>query len=270
MMARWGGWAALALLAAGTVHADGDYLSPTEDRVRISLGLVRDTASTSVQVDSSTGTPGDDINAESVFGLDPHKFEPKFEAMVRAGERHRLWFDYFELDRTGNAVLTAPLLFKDAILFQGDPVQSELGLRALGITYGYSILHTSRYEIAATFGVESTDLLATARVETQTRHIYESENQAGPFPVFGAAATWVASSRFYFDGRARYFRVNVDQLDGSLGLYEIDALYRLRPNVSFALGYSEVRASLASNQRSQAGFFDLTTKGPQFFVRVAF
>lgn len=262
--------AASALLAAGAVHADGDYFSPTEDRVRLSLGIVRESAVSSVRLDSSTGAPGDNVDAERTFGLHPVKYEPKFEAMVRAGERHRVWFDYFELDRTGFATLNQFVQFRDALLLPGDPVQSEVSLRTFGVTYGYSIWHGNRLEVAATFGIESAGLLASARVQTATRHIYESDTGAGPFPVLGAAATWVASRRFYFDARAQYFRVSVGHLDGSLGIYEFDALYRLRPNVSFALGYSDVQASLSSTQPTQSGYFDLSAKGPQFFVRVAF
>jgi hypothetical protein len=260
----------LALLSASVACADGDYVSPTDDRVRLSLGLMRVSASTSVRADTSAGTAGSDINAEDELGLDPTKYEPKFQAMVRVGERNRLRFDYFELDRSGNATLTQPLIFHDAILLAGDPVQSNLSLRTFGITYGYSFWHSERFELAGTLGINSTDLSASARVQTQTRHIYEEEDQAGPFPTVGLDATWVASHRFYFDARAQYFNVYVDHLNGSLGFYEFDALYRLRPNVSFALGYNLVRAHLASTETSQSGEFNFDAKGPQLFVRVAF
>ena len=260
----------LALFGAAAARADGDYASPTEDRVRLSLGLMRVSASTSVRADSSAGTTGSNINGEDEFGLDPSKVEPKFQAMVRVGERNRLRFDYFELDRSGNATLTQPLIFHDAVLLAGDPVQSNLSLRTLGITYGYSFWRSERFELAGTFGINSTDISASARVQTQTRHIYEAEDQAGPFPTVGLDATWVASHRFYFDARAQYFSVSVNHLNGSLGFYELDALYRLRPNVSFALGYNLVRAHLASTQASQSGEFDFDAKGPQLFVRVAF
>jgi hypothetical protein len=48
------------------------------------------------------------------------------------------------------------------------------------------------------------------------------------------------------------------------------ALYRLRPNIAFALGYNSVKADLTSLQTKNAGFFDFDTKGPEFFVRIAF
>jgi hypothetical protein len=62
----------------------------------------------------------------------------------------------------------------------------------------------------------------------------------------------------------------VQNLDGSLGLYEFDALYRLRPNIAFGVGYNIVKANLASTKSTESGFFDFSTKGPEVFVRVAF
>jgi hypothetical protein len=264
------GMALLALALFATLAHAEDYLSPTEERVRLSLGAVYLSNKTSLQLNSSAGVTGTPVSGEDDFGLDKHDVEAKIEAMVRAGGRHRLWFDYFSLDRTGQATVTQPIVFRDVLFQPGDPLDTSLSLRTFSITYGYSFLHTDKYEVAATLGINDTDISARARVTTPTRHVDQSEDQAGPFPTVGLAATYVVSKRFYFDGRAQYFKVRVNDLDGSLGLYELDALYRLRPNISFALGYSAVRAHLLSAQTTNSGTFDLNTHGPQFFVRVAF
>jgi hypothetical protein len=260
--------AALALFAT-LAHAE-DYLSPTEERVRLSLGVVRLSNNTNFQIDSSAGVPGTPVNAEDQFGLDKSDYEAKIQAMVRVGERHRLRFDYFSLDRTGNTTVTDPIVFRDVTLQPNDPLNSNLSIRTFGITYGYSFLHSDRYEVAATIGVADTDISARARVQTATRHVDQTEDQAGPVPTLGLDATYVVSKRFYIDGRAQYLKVRIDDLDGTLGIYELDALYRLRPNISFALGYSMFRANLISAQTKQAGFFSFNSKGPEFFVRIAF
>src|SRR4029077_17545818 len=64
------GWrlAALALFAT-LAHAEG-YLSPTEERVRPSLGVVHYSNQTNFELDSSAGGLGTPVNAESQFGLD--------------------------------------------------------------------------------------------------------------------------------------------------------------------------------------------------------
>src|ERR1700733_2752322 len=260
--------AALALFAT-LAHAE-DYLSPTEERVRLSLGVVRLSNNTNFQIDSNAGVPGTPINAEDQFGLDKADYEAKIQAMVRVGERHRLRFDYFSLDRTGQLDVTQPIVFRDVVLQPGDPLSSDLSIRTFGITYEYSFLHSDRYEVAATIGVNDTDISARARVQTQSRHVDPTEDQAGPVPTVGLDATYVVSKRFYLDGRAQYLKVRIDDLDGTLGIYEMDALYRLRPNISFALGYSMLRADLVSRQIKQAGFFNFNSKGPEFFVRIAF
>jgi hypothetical protein len=260
--------AGLALFAT-LAHAE-DYLSPTEERVRLSLGVVRLSNSTNLQLDSSTGISGTAVNAEDVFGLDRSDYEAKIQAMVRVGERHRLRFDYFSLDRTGSNTLIQPIVFRDVVLQPGDPLNSNLSIRTFGITYGYSFLHGDKYEVAATLGVSDTDISARARVQTQARHVDQTEDQAGPVPTIGLDATYVISKRFYVDGRAQYLKVRVDDLEGTLGIYELDALYRLRPNISFALGYTMFRASLISAQTKQAGFFNFNSKGPEFVVRIAF
>jgi hypothetical protein len=257
-------------LASALAHAD-DYISPTEDRVRLSLGVVRVSNATDMRLDSSQGVQGTPINAESEFGLDSSDFEPKFQAVVRVAERHRLRFDYFTLDRTGNTTLTGPpIVFRDVILQTGDPVQTTVNLRTLGISYEYSIIHRQNFELAASVGINDTDISAQARVSTPIRHVNQTEDQAGPFPTVGLDVTYVVSKRFSFDGRAQYFKVNVNHIEGSLDLYEVAALYRFRPNVSFALGYTATTADLASQKQSNSGYFDLSSKGPEFFVRVAF
>jgi hypothetical protein len=261
----------LALIAVGAppAHAD-DYVSPTNERVRLSLGAMRVSSATNVRIDSSTGVAGTPINGEDTFGLDKSDFEPKFQATVRAAVRHRLSFDYFTLDRTGNTTITAPIVFRNVVLLPGDPAQTKLSLRTLGITYGYSFWHSEKLELAATLGVHSTDISTRARVQTQTRHVDQSEDQAGPVPTAGLDATWVISKRFYLDARGQYLSVHVNHLDGSLGFYELAGLYRYRPNVAFGIGYTEVRAHLASTKASDAGLFDFNTKGPEMFFRIAF
>src|SRR5258707_7989417 len=204
----------LASLAwfATLAHAE-DYLSPTEERVRLSLGVVRVSNNTNLQLDSSAGITGTPVNVEDAFGLDKSDYEAKIEAMVRVGERHRLRFDYFSLDRTGQLDVTQPIVFRDVILQPGDPLNSNLSIRTFGITYEYSFLHSDRFEVAATIGIHDTDISARARVQTQARHVNQTEDQAGPVPTLGLDATYVVSKRFYFDARAQYFRVRINDLD---------------------------------------------------------
>jgi hypothetical protein len=265
------GNAALALaLLAPLAHADGDYVSPTDDRVRVSLGGMHVSSSTTIRADSTTGVTGTVINGEDQFGLDKSDYEPKFEVMVRAGTRNRLWFNYFTLDREGSTIVQEPISFRDVVLQQGEPLQSELDLRVLSITYGYSFWHSEKVELAATLAISSIQINAQAKVATEQVHVNETETAAGPFPTPGIAATWSVSKHFYLDGRVQYLNLHINDLDGSLGMGELNAVYRFHPNVAFAVGYTEIKAHVDSTKSSDSGLFNFNSKGPQLFVRVSF
>jgi hypothetical protein len=257
-------------LVAGAVHADGDYISPTDDRFRVSLGAIKVSSTTTLRVDSNGDVPGATINAEKQFGLDSSDFEPKFEVMVRAGQRNRLWLDYFTLDRMGNTMVQLPIQFRDVVLQATDPLQSELDLRMLGIAYGYSFWHGEKLELAATLEITQVQISAQAKVATESVHVDQSEDIAGPFPTPGMAATWVLSKHFYLDGRVQSLHVHIKEFDGTLEMAQLAAFYRFQPNISFAVGYTELKANLESMKTHDSGLFEFNTKGPEIFVRVSF
>lgn len=269
--ARLGMLTVPALLALAAQAQADDYLSPTNDHIRLSLGAMHVSSATSVRADSTAGVTGTAVSGEGTFGLDKSDFEPKFQATVRVATRQRLSFDYFSLDRSGNSTLTGtPVTFKDVSLLPGDPLQTQLNLRMLGISYGYSFWHSEKVEIAATLGVHSTDVSAEVRVQTPTRHIIQQQDTAGPIPTLGLDATWCFSKRFYAGARAQYLKVNVSNINGSLGIYEVNGLYRYRENVALGIGYTDIKAQLASTRSGQAGLFDFSTKGPEIFFRISF
>jgi hypothetical protein len=259
----------LALLAP-LAHADSDYITPSDDRLRVSLGVMKMSSSTTLRADSTTGVMGTVIDGEGQFGLDKSDYEPEFEVMVRAGTRNRLWFNYFTLDRDGSTLVQEPISFRDVVLQPGEPLQSELDLRVLTITYGYSFWRSEKLELAATIGVSSIQIDAQAKVATEFVHVNETQTAAGPYPTPGFAATWSVSKHFYLDGRFQYLHLHVDDLDGSLTLGEIDAVYRFHPNLALALGYADVKAHIDSTKNSDSGLFDINSKGPVLFVRVSF
>jgi hypothetical protein len=190
--------------------------------------------------------------------------------MMRAGTRNRLWLDYFTLDREGSTIVQEPIVFHNVVLQPGEPLQSELDLRGLTLTYGYSFWHGEKLELAAVVGISSIQIDARAKVQTEEVHVNESVTAAGPFPTPGLAVTWSVAKHFYLDGRVQYLHVHIGEITGSLGQGEIEAIYRVHPNVAFALGYTEVKVNFDSTKTNHAGLFDFNSKGPQLFVRVSF
>ncbi len=265
-------WLMLALAPSATIAlADGDYTSPTESRVALSLGIRQEKTSTAVRIDSGNGLAGTFIDGENDLGLESSRYEPKFQLAVRAGERSRLFFDYFQLDRSDTKTFQlGPSNFGNVVLLADDPVQTNFNMRVLGLTYGYSVLHGDKFELSPVLGINDISVLTSVRVQSATRHVFDSESVAGPIPTPGLAATWAPSPRFYVDGSAKYLRIGIDHFVGSLELYEFDALYRLQPNIAIGLGYAGIKTNIVSNQHTNSGQFTFDSKGPTLFFRVEF
>jgi hypothetical protein len=263
--------AALLSVLAASARADDAYLSPTQDRIRVSLGVAQTNATTTFELDASNGTPGSVIDAENTLGLDPKQTVPEFEAEVRAGERHRLRINYSALDRDDTHPLTATLLqYGGSTLLLGDPVETNLSIRAFGLTYGYSFVRNDTLELAATLGVSDVDVSTRISVSTPTRRVDIIHSFAGPFPIPGIEATWILSRRFYIDAHAQYLKGSINKLSASTNQYQLHVLYRLRPNISLALGFASLTSDLTSRKPGSTGFADFNARGPQLFVRVAF
>jgi hypothetical protein len=263
---------ALSLCSSATIAAaDADYFSPTDSRFALSVGVSQVNSSTSLTVDSTAGLAGTYLNGEDDLGLDRRRYEPKFDVAFRAGVRNRVFFDYFTLDRSDTKVLVqGPVDYGNVLLLSGDPVTTDLSVRVLQISYGYSFWHSEKLEVAAVLSVNDTEIESSVRVQTASRHVYDERSLAGPFPTPGIDVTWAASKRFYFEGKARYLKLAIDHLDGSVSLYDLDAFFRLRPNIAFALGYTGTRADVLSSKSNKAGSFDFAARGPELFVRVEF
>jgi hypothetical protein len=262
----------LALASPASIAlADGDYTSPTESRVALSLGILEARTSTAVRIDAGNGTAGGFIDGENDLGLESSRYELKFQVAVRAGERSRLFLDYFQLDRSDAKLFQlGPTNFGNVVLLPADPVQTDFNMRIFGLTYGYSVLHGEKFELSPVLGINDISVLTNVRVQTAIRHVFDSESVAGPIPTPGLAATWAPSPRFYFDASAKYLRIGIDHFVGSLELYEFDALYRLQPNIAVALGYTGVKTDIVSNQHTNSGQFTFDSRGPTLFLRVEF
>ena len=262
--------ASLLVLLATAACADDAYLSPTGDRVRVSLGLQQTSATTGFLLNNGTvaGTP---IDGENTLGLDRRRVTPSFEVEVRAGERDRIRLDYFSLDRNDRKTLTGtPLTYGGVTLRVGDPVQSDVSVRAFDLTYAHSFIHNERFELAATLGVADLDVDSRLQVATAMTHINVDHSLAGPVPTPGIEATWVLSRRFYLDAHGAYLKGARHQLSASVEQYGVDVLYRLRPNIAFALGYGGFKADLTSRRSGDSGYANLSAGGPQLLVRVEF
>ncbi len=240
------------------------------DRFGMQFGVMNSSNSTTIRFDADNGTPGTVLSAEDDLGLKDKKLLARGDVWFRMRERHRMRLsNYFvPLDRNGDTVLNRTIQFGNSVYAVNERVTSKLKVNLMALTYTYSIVKNERVEAGLSFGFDILGFEAEATVPARLRT--EREERSGPAPLLGGDLTARVYGKFYAEARAGFLRVNVSDVKGSLTTWEVNALYRLHPNVTLGLGYNSFAFDVDSKNTGDSGRFKLSTRGPMLLARVGF
>lgn len=241
-----------------------------DNAVTLSGSFVYANASTGFRLDATDGTRGTDIDAEDDLGLKKHKVLGRGEATLRARPRHRvrLLHYFLPLDRDSSATLTRDIDYGDADYLTGDEVFSNFDLSLVAINYSYSFLRTERVELAAGVGVNIVDY--NTRAVVPARRVEEGNDDSGAAPVVTFDGAWRFAGRWYAEGRAQWFKIDLSGVKGSFTAFDLNFLYRLHRNVLVGAGYTYADVSVETTEIGNTGRFDMKLGGPQLFLRAGF
>ena len=245
--------------------------SPITDHFALRASAFLGTAVTNGRVDDPAApTPGTPFSLENDFKLSPRVRQVRAEFMFRLGERGRLRVDLWELTRTGAAFPSKAVVYGGHTFTPTDVVNSEFNWRQVDLTWTYSFLHRSRFELGAGLGLHLLEVEANANAALATGPVTEKFSGAGPFVTVAIDGTWRLTRRFAFSARGQYLKLTVSSVRGSLADYHGDVQFRWRPNLAFGLGYESTQTRLDVTNNNPNGFMELGTHGPELFVRASF
>lgn len=277
---------AAVLLAIATVpaHADRDPLSgaplppgprptpsPITDHLYLSVSFFNPHLDTFLRIDPNTTPPttGTPLSGERNLGFPGTLQQAKVEAMLRLRNRSRIRLGYFEADRHGSVLLTNNVVWGSQTFAAGQQLNSSLDWRMFTFSYLFSFYRSDRLELAvgaSGYGVQlQAQAVAPALFQTQTT------TASGTVPAVPLDLTWRFARKFTLTARGAYFKAAVKDYRGSLTDLYADLQYRVLPNLTTGVAYSDTRIDLTRNPTTSApGIANLTIKGPQLFLRVSF
>jgi hypothetical protein len=248
---------------------DGTAPSPITDHFVFRVDQLQGTVATDgVVYDPSLSTTGTPFSAEKDLHLTPRARQLRAEFLFRLRTRSQLRVDMWELNRQGEATPTFPITYGGNVFQVSDVVDTRLDWRQIDLTYTYSFIRRSSFELAAGLGLHLLQTEAEARVPA--RRVREDFSASGPFPTLALDATWRISRRFAFEGRAQYFKLTVSSVSGSMADYSGNFQYRWKPNLAVGLGYRSQQIHVAVANNNPNGQLDLNLKGPSLFLRASF
>jgi hypothetical protein len=262
---------ATGLSSAAELPAKSWPSSPITDHFAVRGGWIQASVDTRGRVDDpATGAAGTPFSAETDFNQSDAMHQLQVEMMFRLRDRGRVRVDMWDLSRKGTATPTRPISYGANTFTATDSVNSETDWRQIDVTWTYSFLRASRYELGAGFGLHLVQAEAQARVSNRAQPIREDFSGAGPFATVALDGTWRIARRWSVSARAQYFNLTVGSVSGLLGDYHGDVQYRWRRNLAFGLGYQSTQVQLEVSDSNPNGRMRMNISGPAAFVRASF
>jgi hypothetical protein len=278
--------AAAVLLAAQTAPAIADRdpnsgaplppvpqvpASPITDHFYIRASFYDAKVRTTLRVDPSNAAPGvtgTPLSAENDLGLPSSLHQGRVEFMFRLRDRNQVRVDYFEANRSGSKTLANDVVFGNDTFAAGALAVSSLDWQQFDITYTYSFIRNSRFEVGTGLAVYFVQVDAVGQVPAQFQR--QEVTATAPIPALPLDATWRISERWAATARTAYLRATLSSFRGSYTDSHADLQYRCNPNFVLGLGYSSLHTSLTRSGGGSPGVFEMSINGPEAFVRFSF
>jgi hypothetical protein len=244
--------------------------SPITDRFAVRAMFYRPSISTIVRYDDSASGAGSTISGEDTIGLPDTKNQAWIDLSFRITPRHRIEAQYYQLKRSGEAVLDQPVDFGDDTFRPTDgTVISRTDLRQLNVGYTYSLLRREQLELGLGLGVHLLQL--TGSLEAPAAFKREDLDTAGPFPTLAADLSWRFMRRFSLNSTGHFVTFSHGGVKGRSLAWNADVQFRAYRNLAVGLGYASTRYRIDSTDPDFfSGYFKLKYQGPELFLRAAF
>lgn len=258
---------ALALLMAyaSSALAAGQA---SNDRFSVSLGAFITDRDTDTRLDSDTLGRGTDIDFEEALGLDASGTFFRLDGYYRFNRRHRFDFAVFDLSRDASTTIDEQIQFGDEIFDINTVVSAEADLLIVKAAYTWSFLVADSGYLGLTAGL----YLASTKASIGEPNVgrAETEDITAPLPVVGLRGEYAIAPRWTLRGSGEIFKVEIDNVDGSLTDFYIGIDYQVVDRLAVGLGYNSVTIEVDSTNDDFSGLLDWTYDGALLYFKLGF
>ncbi|WP_061495160.1 hypothetical protein [Ramlibacter tataouinensis] len=217
---------------------------------------------------------GTEVKFEDELGLSDSKSLPYFLMGLRLGERWRLEFEYYELNRQGSGTIHRDIRWGDLVFPASSNVASRFDSKIYRFSAGYSFLRNPTAELGAALGVHATDFAIALSGQgsgalggTPLSGTFQSEENARvPLPTLGLYGSYLLSPDWMIRGRADYLSLDYGKYDGSLLNLMGAVTWRFSKNFGAGLGYRYVDYQLSGTKERFRGELSYRFRGPAIYL----
>ena len=224
---------------------------------------------------------GTEIDAEDDLGLDSGTTSGWASFKWRFKPRHQLQVEWFQLNRKGSRTAGRSLTINDTTIGVGASLESKIDLNLGRVTYGYSIIRKSKFDLSLLVGahvatakatvtaagnvsVNGVPLAGGSRTESSSTYTF-------PLPHLGGSMSYEFSPRLAGNLTVLAFALDLGDYSGSL--LEVNAImaYQLSKHFGLGGGLKYFNLNLQANlSRGAKVEYDFEFVGPTIFGYASF
>jgi len=259
-----------AALLLSTPLARADDAIPNHpaltDKFYFAVGAFVPKTSTSAELDSNLGL-GANIDFERALGMTTQKAVPDAEFRWRFGERWRLEAEYFELNRSGDKVISQDLTWNGITFTAGTEVLSRFNFSDVRTSVGYSFFKRKDKEVGVSFGFH----IASYDVGLQAGNSGDQAKKIlAPLPVFSAYGQFALTDEWAVGARLDRFVMSYNDYDGNISSVGVDLNYRPFRYLGFGLAYRSLFIVLKATKPDFSAQFNQSFQGPLLYMSSSF
>jgi hypothetical protein len=224
---------------------------------------------------TATSRPGTEIKLEDDLDLDDRKSAPYLTLGMRLGERWRLAFEYYELNRSASKATTRQIEWGDTTFPVGAQLETTFDTTIYRFSGGYSFYKEPMAEAGVSFGLHITDFTTalsgigngpngTASFQNEKRDVLV------PLPTGGLYGTYRFSDQLALRGSVDLLSFKYDEYDGRLINWMAAIDWRIAKNWGAGIGYRYVDYQLDAESSDFRGEINYKFRGPTLFLNAAF
>lgn len=237
------------------------------DKFYFAVGAFVPKTSTSAQLDSTNLGAGANIDFERALGMTTQKVVPDAAFRWRFGERWRVEAEYFQLNRSGDKVISQDITWNGQTFTAGTEVLSKFNFSDVRTSVGYSFFKTKDKELGVSFGFH----IASYDVGLQASGTgNEAKKILAPLPVLSAYGQFALTDEWMVGARLDRFAMSYDKYDGNVTSMGVDVNYQPFRHVGFGLAYRSLFIVLKATGPDFAAQFNQTFQGPLLYMNASF
>ena len=243
-------------------------------RISVTGGMSPGRFDTNARIDPEVaGGEGTLVSFERDLGLDDSSTLRRLGLQWRPFRRHELALNYFTGPaRRGFAQIDREITFRNQVYPVSAIVTTQLDLDYASATYTYWARRGDRDGVGITLGIANLTIDALIVAQQQvTLTITETANTDVPVALAGVQGRVAFTDRIHGEAAVSTLpRVTIEDYTGTALTANARLEYRPLRWLGIGAAYSYFRLDVDVAQADLRGTFDMTIRGPEGYVRLAF